>query len=78
MPNGGGLALYDDIRQKRCELLDRFVFISGDILNAQLHWLNESSQVPLLTKPFDASKLDDVLHQVVVRRFGNQPLAAAH
>ena len=78
MPNGGGLALYDDIRQKRCELLDRFVFISGDILNAQLHWLNESSQVPLLTKPFDASKLDDVLHQVVARRFGNQPLAAAH
>jgi PAS domain S-box-containing protein len=78
MPNGGGLALYDDIRQKRRELLDRFVFISGDILNAQLHWLNDSSQVPLLTKPFDAGKLDDVLHQVIARRFGKPPLAVAH
>jgi PAS domain S-box-containing protein len=78
MPNGGGLALYDDIRQKRRELLDRFVFISGDILNAQLHWLNDSSQVPLLTKPFDAAKLDGVLDQVVARRFGKQPIAVAH
>ena len=78
MPNGGGLALYDGIRQKQRELLDRFVFISGDILNTQLHWLSDSSQVPLLTKPFDAAKLDDVLHQVVTRRFGKPQIAAAH
>jgi PAS domain S-box-containing protein len=78
MPNGGGLALYDSIRQRRSELLDRFVFISGDILNAQLHWLNDSSHVPLLTKPFDAAKLDDVLQQVVARRFGTRTVAAAH
>jgi CheY-like chemotaxis protein len=78
MPNGGGLALYDSIRQKRIELLDRFVFISGDILNAQLHWLNDSSHVPLLTKPFDAAKLDELLHQIVARRFGKREVAAAH
>lgn len=76
MPNVGGLALYDHIRQRQPDLLDRFVFISGDILNPQLHWLNDSSHVPLLSKPFDAATLDKVLDQVVARRFGTWHAAA--
>ncbi|MGH9255501.1 MAG: hybrid sensor histidine kinase/response regulator [Vicinamibacterales bacterium] len=78
MPNGGGLALYDSIRQRQRDVLDRFVLISGDILNPQLHCLSDSSQVPLLSKPFDAAKLDDVLDQVISRRFASQPVAAVH
>jgi two-component system NtrC family sensor kinase len=77
MPNGGGIALYDSIRQKQSEALDRFVFISGDILNSQLHWLKDSTHVPLLTKPFDTAKLDHVIDQILARRFG-RPLVAAH
>ena len=78
MPNGGGLALYDSIRQRQPDVLDRFVFISGDILNTQLHRLSDSSQVSLLSKPFDAPKLDSVLDQVVARRLGRRDAAAAH
>jgi CheY-like chemotaxis protein len=77
MPNVGGLALYDTIRQTQPDVLDRFVFISGDILNAQLHWLSDSSQVPLLSKPFDAAKLDHVLDRVLARRFGQRQVVAA-
>jgi PAS domain S-box-containing protein len=76
MPNGGGIALYDSIRQKQSDTLDRFVFISGDILNSQLHWLKDSTHVPLLTKPFDTAKLDQVIDQILARRFG-RPLVAA-
>jgi CheY-like chemotaxis protein len=79
MPNGGGLALYDSIEQRHREVLDRFVFISGDILNPQLHSLSDNSQVPLLSKPFDAAKLDNVLDQIISRRVGkDQSAAAAH
>ncbi|MBI3047734.1 MAG: hypothetical protein HYY76_05425 [Acidobacteria bacterium] len=53
-----------------------FVFISGDILNPQVHWLTDSSQVPLLSKPFDMATLDKVLDQVIARRFGNRHVAA--
>jgi len=77
MPNGGGLALYDSIGQRHRDVLDRFVFISGDILNPQLHFLSDSSQVPLLSKPFDAAKLDNVLDLISSRRFGGDVAAAA-
>ena len=77
MPNGGGLALYDSIEQRHREVLDRFVFISGDILNPQLHSLSDNSQVPLLSKPFDAAKLDNVLDQIISRRVGKGHSAAA-
>ena len=78
MPNGGGLALYDSIGQRHRDVLDRFVFISGDILNPQLHFLSDSSQVPLLSKPFDAAKLDNVLDLISARRFASGEVAPAH
>jgi CheY-like chemotaxis protein len=78
MPNSSGFALYENIRQRQREVLDRFVFISGDILNTQLHCLTDSSEVPLLSKPFDAAKLDRVLDEVIGRRFGKAQVAAAH
>jgi CheY-like chemotaxis protein len=78
MPNGGGLAFYDSIGQRHRDVLDRFVFISGDILNPQLRFLSDSSQVPLLSKPFDAAKLDNVLDLISSRRFGGGEVAPAH
>jgi PAS domain S-box-containing protein len=70
MPNLGGLALYERLRRQRPEVLDRFVFISGDILNPQLHTLSDSSNVLLLSKPFGAAQLDAVLNRIMARRFG--------
>ncbi len=71
MPNLGGLALYESLRRQQPEVLERFVFISGDILNSQLHTLSDSN-TPLLSKPFSAAKLDAVLEQVIGRRFGRR------
>jgi PAS domain S-box-containing protein len=76
MPNLGGLGLYETLRHQQPEVLERFVFISGDILNAQLHALSDSTNTPLLSKPFGAAKLDAVLNQVVARRFGRRQVGA--
>jgi CheY-like chemotaxis protein len=72
MPSLGGLALYENLRKQQPEVLDRFVFISGDILNPQLHALSESSSTPVLSKPFSAAKLDSALDEVIGRRFGQR------
>jgi PAS domain S-box-containing protein len=76
MPNLGGLALYDHLRRQQPDAVDRFVFISGDILNDQLHTFTESSNVPLLSKPFGAEKLDAVLAEVTTRRYRPRPQGA--
>jgi CheY-like chemotaxis protein len=75
MPNLGGIALYENLRRHQPEVLDRFVFISGDILNATLHALTDSSGIPLLSKPFGAAKLDAVLDGIFARRLGRLPTA---
>jgi CheY-like chemotaxis protein len=76
MPNMGGLALFDSIRRHRPDFVDRFVFISGDILNPELYALTDSSNIPLLSKPFGAAKLDDALDRILTRRFGRRHLGA--
>jgi PAS domain S-box-containing protein len=78
MPNCGGFAVYDTLKRRQNEALERFVFISGDILNADLHHLSDSGRVPLLRKPFDAAKLDRVLDEVMARRVGKRQVADAH
>ena len=70
MPNLGGFALYENLHRHQPEVLERFVFISGDILNPQLHTFSDSSKIPLLSKPFSAAKLDAALDKIMGRRFG--------
>jgi PAS domain S-box-containing protein len=77
MPNLGGLGLFERLRRRQPEVLDRFVFISGDILNSQLHALSDSANVPLLSKPFGAAKLDAVLERIIARRLGNRQTATS-
>ena len=76
MPNVGGLALYDTIRRQQPDVLERFVFISGDILNPQLHTFSEASNIPLLSKPFGGAALDGVLEEIAARRFGRRTAGA--
>lgn len=76
MPNMGGLALFESIRRHRPDLVDRFVFISGDILNPELYALTDSANIPLLSKPFGAAKLDGALDRILARRFGRRHLGA--
>ena len=76
MPNMGGLALFESIRRHRPDYVDRFVFISGDILNPELYALTDSANIPLLSKPFGAAKLDDALDRILARRFGRRHLGA--
>lgn len=79
MPHMTGTQLYDSLRRRQPHLTSAFVLISGDILNAPLQAFVESSQIPLLSKPFGARNLDLVLEAVLNRRMKSlDPPAAAH
>jgi PAS domain S-box-containing protein len=64
MPRVGGIALYEILRRQQPNVLKRFVFITGDILNDQLQSFADAARIPILSKPFGAGKLDAVLLQV--------------
>ena len=68
MPRVGGIALYELLRRQQPNVLKRFVFITGDILNDQLQSFAEAAQIPMLSKPFGAAKVDAVLLQVFAPR----------
>jgi len=64
MPRVGGIQLYESLRRQQPQILTRFVFVTGDILNRPLQSFGEAAQIPLLSKPFSAAKLDGVLLQI--------------
>ncbi len=75
MPRVGGIALYERLRREQPQVLKRFVFVTGDILNNQLQSFADSSQIPLLSKPFGAAKLDGVLLHVFSSKVPRQKSA---
>ncbi len=70
MPELDGLSLYEMMRRRQPHLLDAFIFMSGDELDAQLRRLVETARAPVLPKPFTADQLDAALGQVLSQRVG--------
>ncbi len=68
MPGMNGMGLYDMMRRRQPQLLDAFVFMSGDELDVQLQRLVEAARAPLLLKPFSADELDAALERILAQR----------
>jgi PAS domain S-box-containing protein len=65
MPKMGGLAVYDELRASRPQLVRALVLITGDILDVRLKSILAAGEVPVLSKPFSAVKLDEVVNRVL-------------
>jgi two-component system NtrC family sensor kinase len=61
MPRLDGRMLFDALAQRGLESAERFVLMTGDTLSADVAEFAETRGVTLLTKPFTAKELDDVL-----------------
>ena len=57
MPEMGGIALYDVVRERRLSAVRRFVFVSEDTLSPQVQTFIEAVQLPMLPKPIDPAAL---------------------
>jgi CheY-like chemotaxis protein len=58
-----GFGLLDWMRSHRPEMVDRFLFITGDAGSAELHERLEQSEVTVLRKPFDVDTLLEACRQ---------------
>jgi len=61
MPKLNGRALFAAIRSRRPDLAASFILMTGDTLSADVADFAAEHRIPLLTKPFTAKELDDVL-----------------
>jgi signal transduction histidine kinase len=67
MSQMSGLDVYDALVAIRPELTDRFVFMSGDILDQGLREFAESHHAALLAKPFDLASVGRTVRDVLAR-----------
>ncbi len=64
MPRLSGRMLFDALAERGLDSAGRFVLMTGDTLSADVAAFVETRGVALLTKPFTAKELDDVLDAV--------------
>jgi CheY-like chemotaxis protein len=67
MAGMSGTDVYDAVVAIRPELRDRFVFMSGDILNPDLRDFADTHRVVLLAKPFDLASVGRTVRELLDR-----------
>ncbi len=67
MPGMTGVETYEAAVAIRPELAGRWIFMSGDVLNPELHAFAEANDIRLLAKPFDLSAVTGAVAAVVER-----------
>jgi CheY-like chemotaxis protein len=67
MPKLDGPGFYRELQRRHPELLDRVVFVTGDILGRETAAFLEHARVAHLTKPFDIKQVRRVVSEVLDR-----------
>jgi two-component system cell cycle sensor histidine kinase/response regulator CckA len=64
MPGMSGMALHDQLAQRRPELLDRLIFSTGDVASKEAAEFVQRTRCVILEKPFELSKLGETLERI--------------
>jgi DNA-binding NtrC family response regulator len=64
MPGMSGMALHDEIAERRPELLDRLIFSTGDVASKDAAEFVQRTRCFILEKPFELSKLGETLERI--------------
>ena len=67
MPKLDGPGLYRELQQRHPEMVDRIVFVTGDILGRETAAFLERTRVAHLTKPFDIKQVRRLVADVLDR-----------
>jgi two-component system response regulator AtoC len=68
MPGMGGKELVRELTRDRPELLERLILTTGDTLAPETSALLEQTGVPVLVKPFDFDRLEQLIRDVAERQ----------
>jgi CheY-like chemotaxis protein len=61
MPDKSGPEVYEALRERRPELLEHFVFITGGVLHEKTRKFLEAVPNPVIAKPFDLATMRDLV-----------------
>lgn len=67
MPFMGGVRFHELIRERHPELIERMIFITGDVLNTETKTFLENISNPCLTKPFSLKELREAVKNLIKR-----------
>ena len=67
MPGMTGIEAFEEAVAARPELAERWLFMSGDVLNPDLQAFTEAHGLPLLAKPFDLATVNQAVSEIVER-----------
>ncbi len=67
MPGMTGIDAFEAAVAIQPDLAGRWIFMSGDVLNPDLHAFAEARGIPLLAKPFDLTTVTRSVRDVVAR-----------
>jgi DNA-binding NtrC family response regulator len=65
MPDLDGPALYREVERRHSDLLQRFIFLTGDIMSPETAQLLAQTAVPCLSKPFTLEMVREVVQRVL-------------
>ncbi|HTV38990.1 MAG TPA: ATP-binding protein [Candidatus Sulfotelmatobacter sp.] len=65
MPGLTGQQVYEQLRRTNPRFCERVIFITGDVINAQMRQFLEAERRPCLTKPFSLSELHSTVEAVL-------------
>ena len=65
MPDLDGPALYREVERRHADLLQRFIFLTGDIMSPETSQFLTQTAVPCLSKPFTLEMVRDVVQRVL-------------
>jgi hypothetical protein len=68
MAGMSGIEFHDAVAELQPALARRFAFMSGDVLNPELHDFATEHQVLLLAKPFDIATVGAIVSQLLAAR----------
>ncbi|MEP7065884.1 MAG: response regulator [Gemmatimonadota bacterium] len=64
MPHLSGVELHRELREKRPDLVNRLIFSTGDVASSDAASFLASSQRPVVEKPFELARLEELIVQV--------------
>jgi DNA-binding NtrC family response regulator len=67
MPGLNGMEMYDRLKSRRPEVLDRLIFSTGDLVSEEAAEFVRTTDCVVLQKPFELAALRDLVERLVSR-----------
>ena len=75
MPHVSGVELYRELLAKRPDLVRRLLFSTGDVVSSDAATFLAESGRPVIEKPFELARLEELLNQVLRENGGTSARA---